>query len=145
MSIQPENIEGMVVKLLERGMSPSHIANMLSVDLSYVQSFSTERLNRVSDAEEISVAMQHLIWRGFEEAMNILDEGTPAMKIRLIGTIQSHALRFLKQEQPKEFIEMQEEFSSMLSEMGADDTTDSIYDQPDAIIHVVEDTPDSDA
>ena len=133
-----------IVKLLAKGQSPSHVANLLDVDISYVQQFSTERLNRVSDTEEISVAMQHLIWRGFEEAMTILDEGSPMMKIRLISTIQSHALRYLKQEQPKEFITMQEEFANMLNEMGADDSTDSIYDNPDAIIHVEEDTSSDD-
>lgn len=137
------NYDEVIIKLLAKGQSPSHISNLLDVELSYVQKFAgTERLNRVTDTEEISVAMQHLIWRGFEEAMNILDEGSPSMKIRLISTIQSHALRFLKQEQPKEFITMQEEFANMLNEMGADDTAPSIYDNPDAIIHVEEDTED---
>ena len=142
MASNPNFDDEVIIKLLAKGISPAHVASLLDMPIDIVQQHAgTERSNRVTDAEEVSVAMQQLIWRGFEEAMKILDEGSPAMKIRLIGQIQGHALRFVRQEQPKEFLQMQEDFSKMLGEMSVDDTSISIYDQPDAIIHVEEDEP----
>jgi len=125
----PIDSDEVVIKLLSKGASPVTVANLLDLDLDYVLSFRVTRSNILPQSEaEIGTMAHRLAMRAYEEANRILDEGTPAMKIRLITSIQGHYLRQMNNQTPKAFDEMRSELESLLHYVGTDSSDSrSIY------------------
>lgn len=121
-----------IQQLLGKGMPPATVAMALDIPLELVQEYATARTTRTTDAEELTTAMNQFAWRAFDEGMRLLDEGTPAIKVRLISGAMGHTLRLLNAQSPKELEETRAELSSLLHAVSTDDTQDSIYaDFPD--------------
>src|SRR5215831_377265 len=133
-------------RLYSRGLSPAQIAVTLGYDLSEVIPYAdTPRERTAADVDQLTQGMATFAWRAFEEGMRLLDEGTPAIKARLIGSAMGHTLRLLRTQSPREFDELRDEMSSILSSETSDgESIDSIYstfDDESAVYQIVPDDP----
>lgn len=124
--------DDVVAKMLSKGMSPVTISAVLDCDLAYVNSFIVNPDRSIPQSEdEIGIMALQLAKRAYEEANRILDEGTPAMKIRLITSIQPHYLRAMNNQAPKAFDDLREEMRKLLSDVGTDSSEPGSIYSPD--------------
>ncbi|MGI0133618.1 MAG: hypothetical protein ACREBW_01500 [Candidatus Micrarchaeaceae archaeon] len=118
-----ELYENILIKLLAAGVSVSTISNALDLDSDYIQSLSPRRSLYMAESEELAEAMHKLAWRAYEEGMRILDEGTPAMRLRMVTSIQSASLRLLGSQDPHQFEELRSELRGLIAGIGGDNAT----------------------
>lgn len=118
-----------VKRLFAEGMAPAQVSVILNIDISELMPYATvEREALAADADQLTVGMAKFAWRAFEEGMRLLDEGTPAIKARLIGSAMGHTLRLLRTQSPKEFDDLRSEMAEILKSQSTDDTDpNSIY------------------
>ena len=74
-----------VKKLLSLGYSPLTISLSLSIPIDKVQSLAPEY--PIITDKELDSAMKVLAWRAWQEAMRMLDIGSPQMKMHIIKSV----------------------------------------------------------
>ena len=76
---------------------------------------------------------RNLAVRSYNEAMAIFDEGTPAMKMRLILGIQGHYLKTMNQQSPRMLEEIRDELQALLSDVGVDSSSPGSIYSPEVV------------
>lgn len=137
-------------RLFSRGMAPAQVAVTLGYDLEEVLPYSsTPKENTAADVDQLTHGMAIFAWAAFQEGMRLLDEGTPAIKARLIGSAMGHTLRLLRTQSPKEFDELRSEMSDILAAQatGGEDIESiyATYDDDSAVYHITPTEPTTDS
>lgn len=84
-------------KLLDAGYSPATIASSLDLPLELVMQYAGHRGDiEVADDDALVTAARQLVWRTVDEAFHILDEGTMANRVTLIGKVAGPLFRMME-------------------------------------------------
>lgn len=91
-----------MLRLLEEGASAALVSRASGLSLEDILALPVKRRIKVADSEELSEAAAQLAWMAIEAGMEILETGSPAMKMRLVTSIASHPLRRMQTAVSKE-------------------------------------------
>lgn len=117
-----------VIRLLQNGQTPVFVANSFGLDLADVDGLGIERITPPMDPDELVAGISAYTRRALEEGMQMLNNATPAIKVRLIGGALGQALRMMGQTAPKELDELRDEMSELFTQVGTDSRDpNSIY------------------
>lgn len=107
--------EDVLTKLLEGGLSATTLSSVLDIDLDTVLAAAPpERRREIAADAMLNDAMRMLAWRTIEEAMMILDEGSPDQKMRLIAKFGGDMARVLTGADKDESADMRESLAELL-------------------------------
>lgn len=126
--LTPEQRSDVVYAFLKVGVPPTAVAHALEMDPDTVKGcLSHMRVERYG-TDEIAEAMTHLIWEGYEEALNQIRVGTPASKARFIQLVLSRSVGIAGKSSP----ESSEKIRAALADLAAAQApvvrlSDSIY------------------
>lgn len=120
--------ESLIRRMLSKGLSPSSVADILDIDISFVHLFHTPRIDSVPLDEEQVVRASKLSARAYQEAMYLLDEAAPVIKVRLIQGLLGPTMRTLLNQSPHDLEEARNTLSDLMAQVTTDDSDiDSIY------------------
>lgn len=111
--LDPETRTDVVIALLEVGVPPTAIARALDMDADHVKGALNYMRAEKYGTDEISEAMTHLIWVGYETALHEIEYGTPASKARFIQLVLSRSIGIAGKSTP----EASERIRAALAEM----------------------------
>ena len=117
-----------LARLASYGLSPATIATIFDIDVEKVRTAVTEIPVEavVRDDDELRVGVRRVAWRVIEETMLMLDEGSPAVKQRMITKMMS----VLTEESSQDMSTLRDQLAIMVSEMsGLPDSAEE--EQPD--------------
>lgn len=118
-----------ILALVEGGYHPTTVALTLGLEVNDVLEClpATERRQFVADDETINQAMRVLAWRTIEEALRILDEGTPQQRMSIITKFGGQLQQVIgKEETTDPLEELRADFFALTAEMreGVPDVVD---------------------
>lgn len=90
--LSPEQRSEVVYALLKVGVPPSAIARALEMDVDHVRGALNHMRVEAYGTDEISEAMTHLIWCGYEEALHQIRYGAPKEKSRFIQLVLARSV-----------------------------------------------------
>lgn len=124
-------------KMMERGIDIPTIAEILEVEESDLQTLRDE-LNINVDREDVISALNRLTHEAYLEAMRLLHEGSPSVRMALIRMLLMMIRPSMGKQNPKEMASLIEEFKASI-EMADEQEDDE--DEPDEDIGFDEETP----
>jgi hypothetical protein len=117
-----------VYRLLKVGVPPTAIAHALDLDVDDVKGALTQIRVDSYGTDEISEAMTHLIWVGYETALHEIQYGTPASKARFIQLVLARSVGLAGKSTPETSEKIQAALAKMAEDMAPVATlTPSIY------------------
>lgn len=118
-------------KLLEAGYHPTTIALTLDIPIEECLEVAQGRREHVAVDDELRQGIRVLAFRTLEEAMRILDEGTPQMKMQLISKFGGDMARVLGKDDPNKLKNLRNDFYELMKEVRGAGTDDSASDHQD--------------
>ncbi len=98
------------------GYDPTTLASALELPLEDVVALVPPERRQIAAADaELAKAMRILAWRTIEEAMMILDEGTPMLKIKLIQKLSGDLARTISVSDKDEMEDLRKDFRELMS------------------------------
>jgi hypothetical protein len=126
---EPDWLESICVLLLEVGVPPTALSKAFQVDVVAIKELQAQLNIAKYGTAEISEAMNYLLWRAYEDGLNILESAPSASRQRFIITLLSRQSTILGKQSPEELERMRNQLSDLFSAIGAkpDPETGSIY------------------
>lgn len=90
-----------VVALLNEGVAPEKLARVFDLPIEHIEALPAARHITAINPEDIPAEVAKVISVVIDEAHNIIQNGTPAMKLRLIQSIFGKAMMQLRNQSPK--------------------------------------------
>lgn len=108
-----------LARLASYGLSPATIATIFDIDVEKVRTAVTEIPVEaiVKDDDDLRVGVRRVAWRVIEETMLMLDEGSPAVKQRMITNLFTKMMGVLTEESSEDMSVLREQLAIMVSEM----------------------------
>lgn len=131
------SLKDIAVKMMERGIDIPTIAEIVGTDQGTLQDIRSG-LDITVKQDDVVEAMNRLAWAAYEKGLHILQEGTPAMQMRLIQMMLSQMRNLMGSQSPKQMAGLIQQFKDTI-EMHEDDEDDD----PDATDDIEEDQPDA--
>jgi len=102
------------MRLGARGFSPMDISEITGLPLTEVLTLPFQREVKEAEPEDIGIAMSHVAWRVYEEAMKILDSGNPTQKMALMRLVMSFTMRSMVNQPPHGQEELRAAFQELI-------------------------------
>ena len=108
-----------LARLASYGLSPATIATIFDIDVEKVRTAVTEIPVEavVRDDDDLRVGVRRVAWRVIEETMLMLDEGSPAVKQRMITNLFTKMMSVLTEESSQDMSTLRDQLAIMVSEM----------------------------
>ena len=108
-----------LARLASYGLSPATIATIFDIDVEKVRTAVTEIPVEaiVKDDDDLRLGVRRVAWRVIEETMLMLDEGSPAVKQRMITNLFTKMMGVLTEESSEDMSVLREQLAIMVSEM----------------------------
>ena len=100
-------------RLLEEGVGVPVIHRVLGLPVESLECLPASRTTRVIDPEDIPMEVSRTISTVIDEANNILINGTPAMKLRLIQMVLGKAMSQMRNQSPRAMDEMRSKLDDL--------------------------------
>lgn len=113
------NLSNIAERMLRHGIDAPTTADILDCELDSVYQLR-ETLNITVDRDDVVEAMNRLAWRSYEKGMEILENGTPNMRMALIRMMISSMRGLMGSQSPKVMAELVAEFRESI-ELGEDE------------------------
>ena len=105
----------LITSLLAHSVPPTAIAKALAIDPDFTRSLLSQiRTTRYGTAE-IAEAMTFLMWKAYDEAIEMLHTSSPAIRLRTINMILSRSVGLASRQDPEEFARLRKEMESLRS------------------------------
>ena len=117
----PDWLETICTRLLQVGVPPTAIAKAFSVDVTAIKDLQATLHIRQFGTAEISEAMSFLMWRAYQDALNILESAPSATRTRFITTLLSRQSVILGKQSPEELTRMRDQLSDLFAGIGIPD------------------------
>jgi len=108
-----------LARLASYGLSPATIATIFDIDVEKVRTAVTEMPVEavVRDDDDLRVGVRRVAWRVIEETMLMLDEGSPAVKQRMITNLFTKMMGVLTEESSEDMSTLRDQLAAMVEEM----------------------------
>ena len=115
-SLTDEQLLAIIHALLAEGVPSTAIASAFDIDPDQISSLRSSILVRKYGTDEINEAMNNLMWKAYDHANKLLDEGSPTNKLRTITMILSRTVTSASRQPPRVLDDLREEVRSMVEE-----------------------------
>tara|TARA_Y100001951_G_scaffold45675_1_gene36032 strand:+ start:284 stop:691 length:408 start_codon:yes stop_codon:yes gene_type:complete len=108
-----------IAQLAAYGLSPGTIATIFDIDVEKVRK-AVEELPveaAVRDDGDLRTGVRRVAWRVIEETMLMLDEGSPAVKQRMITNLFTKMMTMLEEDSADDLSTLRTDLASLVSEM----------------------------
>lgn len=104
-------------QLLSYGIDPAQVATVTRLPIKVVQAIGTFRTTTTLNAadQELADAMRNLVWLAYEEAVYLMQFGSPADRIGLIKMLVGRGVSLIGQEKSSRFEEMRGLFEEVMT------------------------------
>jgi hypothetical protein len=122
--LSEEDAIDLVSSLLAHSIPPTAIAKALAIDADFTRSLLSQLRTQRYGTAEISEAMTFLMWKAYDEAIDMLQTSSPAIRLRTINMILSRSVGMASRQDPEEFERLRKHMESLISlqrETGLDD------------------------
>ena len=121
--------EEVAADLLRYGIDVRQVASVTKLPLKTVQGLQSRAAVTLNPADqELAEAMRNLAWMAYEEAVYLIQFGSPTDRIGLIKLILSRSMGLIGAEKSSRFDEMRTVFEDMM--MGIRSPEDTPFDLP---------------
>ena len=100
--------------MARRGIPASDIANILDLPVDDILAMGVPRELGRTNLDEVSSAMESIVWLVYDEAKKVMTVGSPMQKNFLMRLVIGHLMRTMAVQTPTAIIDMQEEFHSLM-------------------------------
>lgn len=111
-------VKDIAIRMAQRGSSAADIASVLEVPLEDIIALGVQREIGHSSMDDISSAMEGIVWLVYEEAKSVMTKGSPAQKNFLMRLVISYLMRTMAVQTPHAMEEMQSEFRELMESQG---------------------------
>jgi hypothetical protein len=130
--LSDEQTADVVYAFLKVGVPPTAVAKATGLDTDDVKAVVSQMRVDKYGTDEIDEAMTHLIWVGYETALQQIEYGTPASKARFIQLVLSRSVGIAGKSNPETSEKIRAELATMAAEMQPDiQLAESIYTPTD--------------
>ena len=119
-----EALYQVATRLLEEGVGVAVIHRVLGLPIERLEALPATRSTRVIDPEDIPMEVSRTISTVIDEANNILVNGTPAMKLRLIQMVLGKAMGQMRNQSPKAMEDLRTQLDNLTHGIIGDDSDD---------------------
>ena len=128
-----------ISRLASYGLSPTTIATIFDIDVEKVRTAVDDVPVDVAvrDDDDLRVGVRRVAWRGIEETLLMLDEGSPVVKQRMITNLFAKMMGMLAEESGEDLSSLRTEITQMVADMSIrpaaveDDQPDAEEDDPE--------------
>lgn len=125
---EPEWLETIIIALLEVGVPPTAIGKAFRIEPQAIKELQAELHIVQYGTAELSEAINFLMWRAYQDAIDILDSAPSASRQRFITTLLSRQSAIVGKESPQSIALMRGELEKLWADIGVEDpVTESIY------------------
>ena len=127
---EPEWLPAIIDRLLDVGVPPTAIANAFDLDVQVVKDILIDRRVSKYGTAELGEAMHALMWKAYENTLQMIDQAPMARRLQINMTLLSKASALVGSQTPDGIAKMQTEMEAMMAEARATETptTGSIYE-----------------
>jgi hypothetical protein len=100
--------------MAKKGIPASDIANILDLPIESVIAMGVPREIGRTNLDEVSSAMEAIVWLVYDEAKRVMTVGSPMQKNFLMRLVIGHLMRTMAVQTPTAIIDMQEEFHTLM-------------------------------
>jgi hypothetical protein len=111
-------------RFLREGVEPIKVARCLDLPVEQVELLPAARTPRVIDAEDIPNELGALIGMAFDEAREMILNGTPAMKLRVIQTLVGKSMQSMRSASPRAMQDLRDNLERLTSSITNDNSSD---------------------
>jgi len=115
------NKTDVAIRLAKKGIPATDIANVLEMDLDNVVSLGITREVGQTSLDNVSEAMEGIVWLVYDEAKRTMTVGSPAQKNFLMRLVIGYLMRTMAVQTPHALIDLQEEFRELMERQGQPD------------------------
>src|SRR5580692_10221630 len=90
--LSEEDAIDLISSLLAHSIPPTAIAKALAIDADFTRSLLSQLRTQRYGTAEISEAMTFLMWKAYDEAIDMLQTSSPAIRLRTINMILSRSV-----------------------------------------------------
>jgi hypothetical protein len=113
----PEQQDKIVTRLLEAGYDATALSQALDIPIDDILPLvPPERRRLVAADAQLAEAMRMVAWRTLEEVMKVLDEGSPAMKMKLLQKFGGDLARAITTTDKDEMEDLRNDFRELMRE-----------------------------
>jgi hypothetical protein len=125
---EPDWLEPICTRLLEVGVPPTAISKAFQVEVDAIKELqSTLDVQRYGTAE-IAEAVNFLVWRAYQDALEILDSAPATQRQRFITTLLSRQSMILGKQSPEGMNRMRAELEGLIASVNIEQPLEpSIY------------------
>lgn len=96
-----EQLADVLHRLLMVGVPPSALAKAFDLEVGGIRELQSQVRVEQYGTAELTEAMTYLIWQGYENALHMMNEGTPANRMRMTGMILSRSISIAGRQPPE--------------------------------------------
>jgi hypothetical protein len=101
MDLSPEQESDIIYSFLKVGVPPSAVASALGMNVDLVKAAQSQIRVEKYGTDEISEAMTHLIWVGYETCLHEIQYGPPASKWRAMQMVLARSIGIAGKSSPE--------------------------------------------
>lgn len=112
----PAWLPSIINRLLDVGVPPTAISNAFEVDVEAIKEIQMDRRTAKYGTAELAEAMHALMWKAYEDTLNLIKQAPPARRLQLNMTLLSKASTLVGSQTPDGVSKMLAEFGNLASE-----------------------------
>jgi len=118
MDLTDDQLIDVIHRLLTNGVPPSAIAKSFDLDPTGIRDIQSHiRVTRYG-TDELTEAMNFLIWDAYDSALTLMHEGTPANKMRMVGLVLSRSISIAGRQSPESMDKMRDFLIQLAADVG---------------------------
>lgn len=134
----------LAIRMGQSGMTAPDIANLLEVPVDDIIALGIKREIGRSNFDDVSSAMEEILWLVYEEAKKTLQYGSPAQKNFLMRLVIGYGMRTMAVQTPHALTDLQTEFHNLMESQGAPLPEEIAGDLQDIWSEAEDDEPEDD-
>lgn len=118
------------MKLLERQMTPTAVADLLSIPVAQVDKLSRTtsvvRVYRSAEDEELATALRRVAWMSIEVAVDVLQFGNFKERSMMARTLITRLMPLIGGDSPVMMEELRAEFDTLMGKLSNEEIEDAV-------------------
>ena len=121
LELDPVHLVEICRRLLRVGVPPTAVANAFDLDPGPIKAVARNMRREAYGTDELAEAHAFLTWLAYEQLLDLIQHGSPEIKLRAAMQIQSKAMAVSARQTPEELTRAREAFADFIDEVGISD------------------------
>lgn len=115
--LDPVLLVEVVRRLIRVGVPPTAIANAFDMDPGPIKSVARNMRRDAYGTDELAEAHSFLTWLAYEQLLDLIQNGSPEIKLRAAMQIQAKAMAISARQTPEEMITARDSFRALAADI----------------------------